>query len=112
MTHCECTGPGFCPRYNREMTQEDWDVCRAAVPWLKARYVEQWLKSQPAELRTGQCVYFAGPALDEHGFQKVKRGCGCGGRRAVEPQIQCLHPLHPDPMPDDCQTRCIHFTTK
>jgi hypothetical protein len=106
---CECTGPGFCPVYQRDMTQEDWDVCRAGVDWLKARKIHEWSQQTG---RTGGCVYNAGPWLDEHGIQRVKRGCGCGGRRAIEPMLKCLHPLHSDPMPDDCETRCIHFTAK
>lgn len=110
MSACQCTGPGWCPVYGREMGQEDWDICRGAVSWLKQRYVERWLTETAQERpNSGKCVYNAGPALDEFGIQRVRRGCGCGGRRANEPLITCLHASHQDPMPDDCESRCTHF---
>lgn len=110
LKHCECNGPGHCPRYNREMTLEDWDICRGAVWWLKERKVTEWMSEtrSSANGSTG-CIFANGPALDEHGFQVVRRTCGCGGQRAVIPMINCLHPSHTDPMPDDCAMRCSHF---
>ncbi len=110
MPACQCTQPGWCSVYSREMGQEDWDICRSAVPWLKQRHEEQWLREKAQQgPNTGKCIYNDGPALDEHGIQKVRRGCGCNGRRSNEPLITCLHPLHKDPMPDDCEPRCVHF---
>lgn len=107
---CQCSGPGYCQVYNRMMSQVDYDICSGAVPWMKERYREQWLRESKAmEGTTTGCIYNMGPALDEHGIQRVRRGCGCGGRRKNEPLITCTHPLHTDPMPDDCESRCGHF---
>ena len=109
LKHCVCSNPGYCDRYKREMSLEDWDVCRGGVFWLKERKVSEWLSGPSPNRPQGQCIFYNGPTLDEFGNQKIHRTCGCGGQRAVVPLINCLHPSHVDPMPDDCQSRCTHY---
>lgn len=109
MKHCECNDIGFCKRYNREMSLEDWDICRGAVWWVKERKITEWMSTPSPNRPQGQCIFYSGPALDEFGNQVVRRTCGCGGQRAIVPMVNCLHPSHDDPMPDDCQTRCTHY---
>lgn len=90
------------------MSEADYETCRNAVAWLRARSIAEWLREQSeGDART--CVFDAGPALDEHGIPIKRRGCGCNGQPPVIPMKKCMHPLHPDPMPEGCEARCTHL---
>ena len=105
---CRCEGPGHCPVFDRNMDQAEFDICSGAVQWLRLRHVGEWLRPKMAE--SGRvCVFDGGAALDEHGIPIKRRGCGCNGQPPVIPMKKCVHPLHPDPMPEGCENRCTHI---
>ena len=110
MNGCQCDSAGHCKVFDRDMDQSDFDTCKSAVHFLRVESYLKWSKEKRLKLGpVAPCVYLDGPSIDEFGNQRVRKTCGCGGRRSTEPLVVCLHPSHADPMPDDCISRCTNF---
>lgn len=85
--HCECDNPGFCLRYNKQMTNRTHKICRGEVltPEKCEEYRKHWLEIRPTGL--GDVVHRVARAT---GLEKVangiaklmgKKGCGCRERQ-------------------------------
>lgn len=80
---CECTEPGFCVRYNKQMTANMVRTCQCPTDQC-GKYRSLWLKQRPTLL--GDVVHTIAKVTGIAAVAKVvekitRKPCGCKGRR-------------------------------
>lgn len=67
---CECPGPGFCPRYKREMVKYAWSVCTGkgmpgfpCTPSKSERYKRKWRLALTPDLSPRRTVIPTQPVI-------------------------------------------------
>lgn len=112
---CECTVPGPCPRYGRDMYGRDFEICQGKnidvgqaaqlrAIWRQGRTTEAALVHQ-----VGECP-FVGPNVLEGEKQKLEPAC-CG--RNPLPLFQCKHPARePEEVTTETCKTCVYRPKK
>lgn len=106
---CDCTGAGFCQRFQRHMDERQHHICQTAnTSPLRMQIIAQLYATTPA----GICAYKGDPLTDSHGFARKRSTCGgCGNSHNNGPVMlyQCNFPSKQREAEDHCESRCSDF---
>lgn len=113
---CQCEGPGYCPRWGREVSQTGHRICRRGNERSIAAYFgtgEKRDERRPVPFDPSHpCAYLGGPVME--GDRQVTRSCQtCRGRKSVK-VYACNHPAHaanPTTTERDCKS-CRDWSTE
>ena len=111
MSHtCTCKQAGYCDKFDREQSEEDFQVCQNCFnnP-QRATVVGSWYRSALRKKgRMAGCAWKGPAILDEFGNHKFRRTCGCGGQASQIYLFECNHP-QPRQAEGNCERRCTDY---
>ena len=109
---CQCSDPGRCEYLLRDMSPEEFDICQNCFNNKpRASIVAQWYREKLRKLGHMAGCAFKGPQLmDEEGYPKFRRTCGCSGQKPQIYLFECFHP-QPRTAEEECEKRCGDYTS-